>query len=74
MLDDMRGDGAGPRVVQDVHATLWVAFKHAVREENRAGVRRVRYGRGGRWFRPRSADYGVRGSSCSGQSAGAEHP
>ena len=33
MLDDMRGDGAGPRVVQHVHATLRVALEHAVREE-----------------------------------------
>jgi integrase len=33
MLDDMRGNGAGPRVVQHVHATLRVALEHAVREE-----------------------------------------
>jgi integrase len=33
MLDDMRGAGAGPRVVQHVHATLRVALEHAVREE-----------------------------------------
>lgn len=33
MLDDMRGQGAGPRVIQHVHATLRVALEHAVREE-----------------------------------------
>jgi integrase len=33
MLDDMRGDGAGARVVQHIHATLRVALEHAVREE-----------------------------------------
>ena len=33
MLDDMRGAGAGPRVIQHVHATLRVALEHAVREE-----------------------------------------
>jgi integrase len=33
MLDDMRGGGAGPRVIQHVHATLRVALEHAVREE-----------------------------------------
>ena len=33
MVDAMRADGVGARVVQHVHATLRAALEHAYREE-----------------------------------------